>query len=120
MAWPLFKTTKAKDTSNIDVAVTQATSTATAVTANGQSGLITCFSSTLAGVTSVTFTVNNTGVDADSVILVGVVNYAGANGGPIVCRTGNLVAGTSFDIIVSNLHATVALNGVYKIGFQLL
>lgn len=104
----------------MDVAVTQGTSTATAVTANGQNGLITCFTSTLAGVTSVTFTVNNTAVDADSIILLGVQDYLGTTGGPIVVRTDNPVAGVSFDIVVSNAHATVALNGVYKIGFQLL
>ena len=103
----------------MDVAVTQATSTSTGVTANGSNGLITCFTSTLAALTSVTFTVANSAVDADSIILVGVVDYAGRNGGPVVCRTDNIVAGTSFDVVVSNLHATVALNGVYKIGFVL-
>ena len=61
---------------------------------------------------------NNTAVDADSIILVSVVDYAGSTGGPIAIRTDNLVAGTTFDIVVSNLHATVALNGVYKIGFR--
>jgi hypothetical protein len=102
----------------MDVAVTQATSTATAVTANGSSGLITCFTSVLAGAASVTFTVNNTATDADSVVLVSICNYSAAVGIPTV-RVNNCVAGTSFDIIVTNAHASVALAGVLKIGFLL-
>ncbi len=103
----------------MDVAVTQITTTATAVTANGEVGLITCVTSTLAAVTSVTFTVNNTAVDADSVVLLGITNYSGTTGIPNV-RVNNCVAGTSFDIIITNAHATAALNGILKIGFELL
>ena len=106
----------------MDVATTQATSTTTAVTANGAVGLITTFTETLAGATALTFTVNNTGVDADSVILINIVNYTGAyvtNGIPVV-NVNNCVAGVSFDIKLINAHATNALSGVLKIGFQLL
>ena len=42
----------------MDIAVTQGTSTTTAVTANGEVGLITCFTSTLAAAAAITFTVN--------------------------------------------------------------
>lgn len=103
----------------MDVAVTQATSTTTAVTANGGNGLITCFTSTLAAATTATFTVNNAAVDADSIVLVGITNYSGTTGTPL-CRVNNCVAGTSFDIVVINAHASAALNGILKIGFQLL
>ena len=103
----------------MDVAVTQTGTTATAVTANGAVGLITCLTSTLAALTAVTFTVNNTATDADSVVLVGIVNYSGTTGTPIV-RANNCVAGTSFDIVITNAHATVAFNGILKIGFQIL
>jgi len=104
----------------MDVAVTQGTSTTTAVTANGASGEITTFNETLATATSLVFTVNNTAVDADSVILVGIVNYSGTyitNGVPLVA-VNNRVAGVSFDIRVSNIGAN-ALAGVLKIGFLL-
>ena len=104
----------------MDVAVTQGTSTSTAVTANGESGLITCFTSVQATLTTVTFTVNNTGIDADSVVLVGICNYTGTyvtNGIPIV-MVNNCVAGTSFDIKIVNAGAN-ALSGVLKIGFLL-
>jgi hypothetical protein len=103
----------------MDVAATQGTSTTTAVTANGQNGLITCFTSVLAAATAITFTVNNAATDADSIVLVGITNYSGTTGTPI-CRVNNCVAGTSFDIVVTNAHASAALNGILKIGFQLL
>ena len=103
----------------MDVSVTQGTSTTTGVTANGQTGLITCFTSTLAAATAITFTVTNAATDADSIVLVGITNYSGTTGTPI-CRVNNCVAGTSFDIVVTNAHASAALNGILKIGFQLL
>jgi hypothetical protein len=102
----------------MDVAVTQATSTSTPVTANGMNGLITCFTSVLAAAGSVTFTVNNAATDADSIVLVGISNYSGTTGIPI-CRVNNCVAGVSFDIVVTNV-GSAALNGILKIGFQLL
>jgi hypothetical protein len=102
----------------MDVSVTQGTSTATAVTANGDSGLITCFTSVLAAATPVTFTVNNSATDSDSFVAVGIMNYSGTTGTPIV-RCNNCVAGTSFDIVVTNAHASAALNGILKIGFKL-
>lgn len=104
----------------MDVKVTQGTSTTTAVTANGEVGLITCFTSTLAAAAAITFTVNNTGTDADSAIFVNVCNYTGAwgtNGIPVV-GVNNCVAGTSFDIKVANA-GTAALAGVLTIGFCL-
>jgi ketosteroid isomerase-like protein len=104
-----------------DVTVTQATSPTTAVTANGDSGLITTFNETLAAATSLTFTVNNAAVDADSVILVCIDNYSGTyvtNGIPVV-SVNNMVAGTSFDIKLTNVHAANALSGTLKIGFKL-
>lgn len=86
--------------------------------ANGDSGLITCFTSVLAAATSATFTVTNGATDSDSAIWVGVCNYSGTTGTPIV-RVNNCVASTSFDIVVTNAHASAALNGILKIGFKL-
>jgi hypothetical protein len=83
-------------------------------------GLITCFTSVQATLTAVTFTVNNTAVDADSIVLVSICNYTGTyvtNGIPIV-SVNNCVAGTSFDIKIVNAGAN-ALGGVLKIGFLL-
>jgi hypothetical protein len=105
----------------VDVKVVQGTSTTTAVTANGEVGLITCFTSTLAAATAITFTCNNTGTDADSAVFVGIMNYSGAygtNGFPVV-SVNNCIAGTSFDVKVANVHASNALAGVLTIGFCL-
>jgi hypothetical protein len=103
----------------LDVKVTQLTSTSTPVTAQGEVGLITCFTSALAAATAVTFTVNNTGTDADSFVDVGICNYSGTTGFPTV-RCNNCVAGVSFDVVITNVHASAALNGILVIGFQLL
>jgi hypothetical protein len=108
-----------KEKPKMDVAVTQTGSGVTAVTANGQTGLITTVSLVLAAANAGTFTVNNTGTDADSVVIVNITNYSGTTGIPVV-RVNNCVAGTSFDIVVWNLHATNALNGILKIAFQLM
>ena len=102
----------------MDVAVTQITSGVTAVTANGEVGLITTVSLSLAASNAGTFTVNNTATDADSAVFVCICNYSGTTGIPAV-RVNNCVAGTSFDIVVWNLHASNALNGILKIGFIL-
>jgi hypothetical protein len=102
----------------MDVEVTQLTSGVTPVTANGDSGLITTVSLVLAAATAGTFTVNNAATDANSAIWVGICHYSGTTGFPTV-RVNNCVAGTSFDIVVLNVHASVALNGILKIGFKL-
>ena len=104
-----------------DCTVTQGTSATTAVTANCDVGLITTFSESTAAAATTTFTVNNTGVNANSVIIPTIVSYAGTyatNGFPVV-TVNNIVAGTSFDIKVSNVHASNALSGALKIGFVL-
>jgi hypothetical protein len=83
-------------------------------------GLITCFTSVQATLTTVTFTVNNTAVDADSIVLLNITNYSGTyvtNGIPIVMAN-NCVAGVSFDVKIVNAGAN-ALGGILKIGFLL-
>jgi hypothetical protein len=103
----------------MDVVTTQVGTGTTAVTAHGAVGLITTVSLNLAAANAGTFTVNNNATDADSAILVGIVNYSGTTGFPTV-RVNNMIAGTSFDIVVLNVHASVALNGILKICFSLL
>lgn len=99
--------------------ITQDTSTSTAVVLDASSGVITCFTSTLAAVTSVQFTLTNAYITSSSVVLVSILNYSGTyatNGFPVVSvqsvGTGSCV------ICVSNVHAANALSGVLKIGFQ--
>jgi hypothetical protein len=62
--------------------------------------------------------VNNAATDADSAVFPAITNYTGTTGFPTV-RVNNCIAGTSFDIIITNVHASAALNGVLTICFML-
>jgi hypothetical protein len=100
-------------------AVTQITSLTTGVTINATTGVITTVSATTAAVSKSTFTVTNSGVSAGSTVIAGVQNYAGTyatNGIPVV--TVNNVVDGAFDINVVNVHASNALSGILKIGFD--
>jgi hypothetical protein len=95
---------------------TQITGVTTGVAITGSSGTITTFTHAEATGVSATFTVTNPAVlSTNQVVLAGITNYAGTTGTPIV-RVNNIVAG-AFDVIVTNTHASAALNGVLKIGF---
>ena len=98
--------------------VTQGTSTTTTVVLSNPSGAITCFTSTLAAVTSISFTVTNTFCTASSVVLANICNYSGTyetNGIPVVAVS--TVAAGSFKIEVSNAHSSNALSGILSIAF---
>jgi hypothetical protein len=100
-------------------AVTQLSSITTGVTLNATAGVITTVSATTAGVSKSTFTVTNSGVSAGSTVIAGIQNYAGTygtNGIPTV--TVNNVTDGAFDINIVNAHASAALAGVLKIGFD--
>lgn len=79
--------------------VTQLTDKSTAVTSNGRSGRITLSNASLGQNTSVTFTVNNTYVNANDVIVVNIQTPVTANSYLVgIAR----VANGSFDITVRN------------------
>ena len=108
----------AQERTGTDATVTQAASVTTGVTINGSSGVITCFTSTQAAAAAApaTFTVTNPAVTPTSAVVASVAGYAGTTGTPQV-RT-NAIAAGSFDIIVTNVHPTAALNGVVKVAFR--
>lgn len=97
-------------------AVTQITTSATGVTLSKPCGQITTVALTTAAGAEERFTVTNTLVAAADVILVGTT-YAGA-GTPAV--TVVATAAGSFDIVITNLHASVALNAVLVINFTVI
>lgn len=100
--------------------VTQATNISTGVTTNQPAGVITTVSATTAGLATSTFTVTNSYALATSAITATILNYAGTyvtNGIPVL-TINNVTAGT-FDIKITNAHATNALAGVLKIGFTI-
>lgn len=95
--------------------VTQTPAITDAVTLNTSAGKITTVSSTLAGGAETAFTLNNTYIAADSVIIVKVVDYSGSQGIPLA-RV-NAVAEGSCSIYLQNSHSTDALNGIAIIEF---
>jgi hypothetical protein len=100
-------------------AVTQTGSITTGVTINSNAGVITTVSATTAGGAKSTFTVTNSSVEAGSIVIAGVQNYAGTygtNGIPVV-TVNNVVAG-AFDVNIVNVHDSNALAGVLQIGFS--
>jgi hypothetical protein len=97
--------------------VTQATSITTGVTLNKQRGQITTVASTLAAGAEETFTVTNSEVDTADVVVACLAGYAGA-GTPIVWVSD--INDGSFDITISNLHATNAVDDPYVINFVVL
>lgn len=97
-------------------AVTQITSSSTGVTLSKPTGQITTVALTTAAGAEETFTVTNTLVAATDTIVVSTT-YAGA-GTPLVFV--KKVAAGSFDISITNVHATAALDALMVINFALI
>jgi len=95
--------------------VTQLTSITTGVTLNTHCGVITTVSSTLGSLLEATFTVTNSAVKPDSVILVST-QYVGTGHGD--AGVGTIGTGT-FTITVAN-PSLVALNSVLKIHYMII
>lgn len=97
-------------------AVTQITSAATGVTLDKYCGQITTVALTTAAAAEESFTVTNSKVDANDVVVVSTT-YAGA-GTPIVAVKG--VGAGSFVIVITNLHAANALDALMVINFAVI
>ena len=98
--------------------ITQITSIATGVTANGSAGVITTFSASAVAGAADTFTLTNSSIKADSVVKAQVIDYAGTfstHGLPVVAV--NSISAGSCDVVVMNGHSANALSGVLKIAF---
>lgn len=96
--------------------VTQLTSITTGVTLNKVCGKITTVPAATAAGAEDTFTVTNSLVGVDDVV-VPVPVYAGAGTPQVFCSK---VAAGSFDITIANLHATLALNAAMVINFVVI
>jgi hypothetical protein len=96
-------------------AVTQITTSATAVTLDKYCGQITTVALTTAGAAEEAFVVNNAKVDANDVVVVSTT-YAGA-GKPVVFVT-NVGAGV-FTVNISNVSAS-ALDAVLVVNFAVI
>ena len=98
------------------VNVTQATSTTTGVTANGNSGTITMVSSTLASQGTEAFTVTNSSCSTDSTVMVNSVGYTGTNATAVITVGVTAIAQGSFQIRVGN-GSGAPLDGVLSIAY---
>jgi hypothetical protein len=96
--------------------VTQITSASTGVTLSKRVGQITTVALTTAGGAEETFTVTNTTVEAQDIIPLSTT-YNGA--GTPAFSVKNVTNG-SFDIVITNLHASNALNALMVINFRVL
>ena len=96
--------------------VTQATNRSTDVTLNAVAGQITTDDASLAAAAEATFTVNNSYVTAKSVVLIS--HASGGAGTPFVFVSA--VAAGSFDITMTNLHASTANDAASVINFVVI
>lgn len=94
-------------------AVTQSSSITTAVTLNQPSGEIVTVSATIAAASATGFTLNNSYIKPDSVILVNVVDNTGA--GFVAACADDIVAGSC----KISLGGVVANTGVLTIGYAI-
>jgi hypothetical protein len=94
--------------------VTQLVDATTAVTVNAAAGVVTTFAETVAANGSQAFTVNNTFVGPETLVLASIQDYTGSTGLPTVIV--DTIASNSFQLVVQN-GGSGALNGVLKISF---
>lgn len=97
-------------------AVTQATSISTGVTLNKVTGKITTVAATTAAGAEDTFTVTNGEARATDVVVLSTT-YAGGGTPLVYCKK---VANGSFDVTISNLHASAALDAALVINFVII
>jgi hypothetical protein len=97
--------------------VTQITSSSTGVTLNKPCGQVVTVALTTAAGAEEVFSVTNSFVTAKDVVAICISTYAG-NGTPIAAVE-NVRAG-AFDIVITNLHASSALNALLTLNFVVL
>lgn len=95
--------------------ITQSTALANDVYLSKSSGKIITVSSTLFPKSTEFFTLFNSYIKANSIVICGISGYSGTDGIPF-CYIDDIVEG-SCDIMVSNLHRRLELNGIMKISF---
>ncbi len=97
-------------------AVTQITSRATGVTLNNVCGTITTDDTSLAAAAEATFTVTNSTVAATDTVVVSMQTITTGTPVPFVTD----VSAGSFDITISNLHASTADTSADLINFAVI
>lgn len=103
-------------TTSAQGAVTQATSKSTAVTLNTSAGQITMNNAALASVTNVTFTLNNSLISSNDILILNV--SGGATSGAYNCWVSGLSAGAA-SITVRNISGG-SLSEAVVVNFALI
>jgi hypothetical protein len=103
-------------TSDAQGTVTQATSKSTAVTLNKSAGQITMNNASLASVTNVTFTLNNSFISANDILILNV--GSGATAGAYNCWVSGLGAGSA-SITLRNISGG-SLSEAVVVNFALI
>lgn len=98
-------------------AVTQITSSSTGVTLSKAAGRITTVALTTAAGAEEVFTVTCTAIKAADTISFGTT-YAGA-GTPMISSK-KIIDATSFDIVITNLHASAAFDALIIVNFAIV
>ena len=100
--------------------VTQASNHTTAVTINKRAGVITLAGVSISATTNAEFTVNNSAVQADSVILVSMQDENTQNNVQLTCAVHTIAAG-SFIITIVNPHSSgTSSSAASKIHFLVI
>ena len=100
--------------------ITQGTSATTAVEINTTSGVITTYAAALAATTNVEFTVTNSTVQADSVVLVTMQDENTEDNKQLACAIHTVAAG-SFIISIVNPHSATSTSATSsKIHFLVI
>jgi hypothetical protein len=97
--------------------VTQGSSATTGVTLSKPSGQITTYAENIAAAAEVQFTVTNTTVAAVDTVSVSIAS--GSTGGTTIASV-TAVADGSFQITLTNLHASTAETGTLVINFNVI
>ena len=97
--------------------VTQITNATTGVTLNTAVGQITTVTQNIAAAGEVQFTVTNSKVAATSVVILNVAS--GSTGGTTIAAVTAVAAG-SFQVTLTNLHASVAETGTLVLNFAVI
>jgi len=97
--------------------VTQATSKSTAVTLNKSAGQITMNNAALAGSTAVSFTLNNTFISTNDILILNV--GAGATATAYTVYTSSISAGSAV-ITLRNLTASTSYSEAVVLNFALI
>ena len=113
----LFEDAGVGYTTGAGSSVTQLTSITTGVTINAKCGQITTVSQTVAAAGEATFTVTNSDVAATDTIIVNIGTHTSA--GTFIAYVSTVAAG-SFDITLSNLHASAAGDDTLTINFAVV